>query len=211
MSKRLADIFSGFLIATLFALAFWAIDRIPDGAQIVVHWGPNGEPNGWMGKWAGMLFIPVMAVTATFAVSVVPEGYAFPGKLPLPEHAKRALLVCVLFVQTIAEAAIALNALGIKIDPSNYLSFGIGVTFIVVGMTFSKLSWNFLFFRKAIFSDVVAQRTNRVGRLTYMTGGVVIIAATFIAPSEYKAALVSAVTIGTPLGFLLYSFIVSLR
>jgi uncharacterized membrane protein len=112
VNKRLADNLSGFLIALMFAVAMWAIDALPAGARIAVHWGAAGEPDGWTGKWAGLLFIPVLSTVLWFALSALPQGLWSPGKLRLPVHAQRALFVCVLVVEAVVQTAIAVNALG---------------------------------------------------------------------------------------------------
>lgn len=96
----------------MFAIALWTISELPAGAQIAVHWGGDGEPNGWMGKWPGLLFIPVLAILVSFMASIFPQGYSSPGKLSLPVHAQRSVYVCVLLILTIGQMVIAFNALG---------------------------------------------------------------------------------------------------
>lgn len=110
MRQRAAHALSGFLIAFMFATALWAIDALPPGARVAVHWNANWQADGWSGKWAGLLFIPCLALVLQWALSAVPQGVTMPGKLPLPEHARRALFVCVLFIEAAAQAAIAVNA-----------------------------------------------------------------------------------------------------
>lgn len=110
MTERLSGIASGFLVALMFAAALWAIDALPPDARVAIHWGSNGVADGWMGKWAGLLFIPVLGACIWFIGAAFPRGWTIPGKPELPPHARRVLFVCVLFVEAVAELAIVFNA-----------------------------------------------------------------------------------------------------
>ena len=110
MNERQAGTVSGFLVAFMFAAALWAIDTLPPDARVAIHWGANGVADGWMGKWAGLLFIPVLGACIWFVGAAFPRGLTLPGKVELPAHARRALFVCVLFAEAVAETVIVFNA-----------------------------------------------------------------------------------------------------
>lgn len=110
MSQRTAHLLRGFLIAFMFAAGLWAIDALPPNARVAIHWNANWQADGWSGKWAGLLCIPCLAVMLQSALSAVPQDVTMPGKLPLPDHARRALFVCVLFIEAAVQAAIAVQA-----------------------------------------------------------------------------------------------------
>jgi len=112
VNSRVAGTVNGFLIALMFALALWAIDALPAGARVAIHWGLDGQPNRWMGKWPGLLFIPVLAVFLAWLASAFPQGLASPGKRALAADGRRALFCCVIVTQAVAQAVIALVALG---------------------------------------------------------------------------------------------------
>jgi len=211
VKNRLADTLSGVIILFMFAVALWTISELPDEIRIVVHWGPNGEPNGWAGKWAGLLFVPVMALVARLSITFIPSGYSAPGKLPLPENARRALLVCVLSVMAISEIAIAINALELKLDPSNYLSVAISLLFVLIGLTFQKLQLNFFGFSKVLFNDDVWKHTQQFGRWMFLLSALGIMSGTFGLSQENKVLLVSVFIIGTPLIVLLYAYLSYIR
>lgn len=112
MNSRFADALNALLIAVMFAIALWAIYELPAGAQVATHWGPDGRPNGWMGKWAGLLFNPVLSCALWLVLSAFPQGASLPGKVVLPERARRAVFSCALLVELAAEIFIAMHALG---------------------------------------------------------------------------------------------------
>ena len=110
MNDRLAGMASGFLVALMFAAALWALSVLPPDARVVVHWGMDGKANGFMGKWAGLLGIPLLGAFTWLVFSRIWHGVTFPGKPDLPAAARRALYVCVLFVETVAQLIIAFSA-----------------------------------------------------------------------------------------------------
>lgn len=110
MSKRLADGLSGFLVALMFATGFWAIDALPAGAWVPVHWGADMQPDGWTGKWMGMLAMPAAATFLCCAQTAFTQTAPTPGRLELSDGARRAIVVGVLLVQAVMQVAIALKA-----------------------------------------------------------------------------------------------------
>jgi hypothetical protein len=110
MNDRLAGMASGFLVALMFAAALWALSVLPADARVVVHWGMDGKANGFMGKWAGLLGIPLLGALTWLLFACLPHGFTFPRQPELPSHARRALYVCVLFVETVAQLIIAISA-----------------------------------------------------------------------------------------------------
>jgi len=110
MNDRLAGNASGFLVALMFAAALWALSELPADARVAVHWNLDGVADGFMGKWAGLLFIPLVGAVIWFVSVYVPNGWTFPGKTAFPAAARRALYVCVLFVEAVAQLIIAFSA-----------------------------------------------------------------------------------------------------
>ena len=110
MNDRLADGASGFLVALMFAAALWALSVLPADARVAVHWNLDGMADGFMGKWAGLLFIPLLGACLWFLSARLPRDWTFPGKPELPAPARRALYVCVLVVEAVAELIIAFSA-----------------------------------------------------------------------------------------------------
>jgi uncharacterized membrane protein len=108
VSKRLADGCSGFLVALMFAIGFWAIDALPAGAWVPVHWAADMQPDGWTGKWMGMLAMPLAATFLCCAQTAFMQTAPTPGRLELTDGARRTIVVGVLAVQAVVQSAIAL-------------------------------------------------------------------------------------------------------
>lgn len=211
MGNRLAAVLNAFLIVVMFAIALWAIRELPPGSLVPTHWGSDGRPDGWTGKWAGLLFNPVLSLILWFVLSAFPNGFSLPGKLDQPIHVRRAVFSCVLLIQLSAELLIAINALGRHIDPSIYISVALGILYIVVGAGFRELHWNFVWARKSLFKEAVWERSHRVGRWIFMLSGIGIIIVALTLQEKDKVLGVFVLTLGAPLLTAFYSYLVSRR
>ena len=66
-------IFSGIVAAIMFGLSAWAWGQIPADAQIPVHWGINGEPDRYGGKFEGLLLMPIIITAVAILLAIVPR------------------------------------------------------------------------------------------------------------------------------------------
>ena len=58
-------IVNGILIALMLGLTVWVWQSIPDGAQLPVHWGLDGQADRYGSKAEALLLLPGMAVFLT--------------------------------------------------------------------------------------------------------------------------------------------------
>ena len=49
---------SGIIVLLMFVSAAWAWFQIPEGNMIPVHWGIDGQPDGYGGRFEALLLIP---------------------------------------------------------------------------------------------------------------------------------------------------------
>ena len=113
MKNRLAIFLSFMFIVVMFLIAFLAIYTLPSDAQIVTHWGGNGDPNGWMNKWTGLLLLPVLATFLFALISVLPQNYS-PLRRPINSTSadKKIFVAGMLFLMVASEVFIAIKAVG---------------------------------------------------------------------------------------------------
>jgi uncharacterized membrane protein len=211
MNKRLAAALNAFLIAAMFAIALWAIYELPAGGQVAIHWGPDGQPDAWIGEWAGLLIIPIIACVLWFLLSVSPQGFSFPGKPIQPADVRRTVFFRVLLIQLAAQTLIAINAVGREVDTSRYISIALGMLYIVAGAGFRQLQWNFAWIRNSPFEEAVREKSQRAGRWIFGLSGLGIVVVAFGMQQGDKVLGVFILTIGAPLLTVLYSYLVSRR
>jgi hypothetical protein len=134
MNKLSAAALNCLLIAAMFAVAGWAIHMLPAGGQVAIHWGPDGQPDAWVGEWAGLLVIPIVAGVVWFLLSVYP-----------PAGVRPAAVSHVLLFQLAAEVLIAIHALGREVDTSNHIAVALGVLYIAVGFQQARTAGRWVF------------------------------------------------------------------
>ncbi len=66
----LAQIVSIILITVSIVIGIWLYPSYPD--QVASHWGVDGEVNGWMSKFWGLFFMPVISTVLLIILSIVP-------------------------------------------------------------------------------------------------------------------------------------------
>ena len=72
MNCRPAVIVSGIAILVMLGFSAWAWPQIPDGARVPIHWGLDGQPNGWAPKWVALLISPAIAAVVAIVLGVIP-------------------------------------------------------------------------------------------------------------------------------------------
>jgi len=93
----------------MFAVAILAIIKLPTGGQVAIHWGPDNQPDAWVGGSAIQLINPIIALVIWFLVSMFPQGFSSKRK---PVGTVQARLSNILLIQLIIQLLIALYLRG---------------------------------------------------------------------------------------------------
>jgi uncharacterized membrane protein len=109
MPSRSAAALNAFLVAAVFAVAFWTVHGLPGAGQVAIHWGPDNQPDAWLGGSAVHLVNPVIALVIWFLLSAAPERFSSPGKPPAAAHARFSI---VFLIQLAVQLLIAIHARG---------------------------------------------------------------------------------------------------
>lgn len=112
MTNRHAAALNGFLVAAIFMVAFWTIQVLPARTQVATHWGPDGNPDAWVGGSAGQLINPIIALVLWFLLSTFPQGFASPGK---PLKSAHARFSNIFLTQLVIQLLLSMYVLGISI------------------------------------------------------------------------------------------------
>ena len=109
MSDRFGTLFNGLLVASIFSIAAFAIYRMPSGAQVAIHWGPDNRPDSWVGSSAIHLINPIVALTIWFIASFFHQGFATKRQLT---GVARTRLSNLLLMQLVIQLLMALYLKG---------------------------------------------------------------------------------------------------
>jgi uncharacterized membrane protein len=165
------------VIATL-GLAAVAWVQLPADAQVPIHWGVDGQPNGYASKTFGLLFGPILTAGMGALFYFLPRFEPRTRNLARSGPAYTRVVVAVLALMVLVQLIVVAAALGRPVDITAVLSVGIGILFIVIGNVLGKVRSNFMFGVRTpwtLSSDLAWNRTHRlVGRLFILLGVAVI-------------------------------------
>ena len=200
MNIRTPLIASLCLIAAMLAIAGWAWDAVPPLARIPVHWGLNGQPNGFAPKAAGLLMLPAIALGLTILFAVLPAIEPRRGNLMSSRKLYYARWIGGLAVLTVAQFLIVSTAAGLHPDITRTVLFTVACLHLVLGNFLGKSRSTFFLGLRlpwTLSSELAWEKSNRLmGRIFVATGFVTLACLLF----GRTFAAMAVFGIGTALG-----------
>src|SRR5277367_167936 len=169
------------LLAVPFLVLIPLWDKLPQ--RVAIHWGLDGQPNGWADKNWGLLLMPFTNVFLAFVFPFVRrfdsrmKGYSLETKASFERVLKIIRLATGLFMTAMALLIDAV-ALGWKLDVLRLVTLGILAVFVVLGNYLPKLRPNrFVGIRTpwTLKSPEVWLRTNRLFGSIMLIGSLALI------------------------------------
>ena len=174
-----------FLIAAGFSA--WAWGQIPSDTQVPIHWGLNGQPNGWAPKWVALAIMPITILVIGGIFAGIP--YVDPRRPNLVRSSTAYLWIASAAIAVITVAHIASTAvvLGAKLDIGRIVSLIVGAMFAVIGNFLGKTRSNwFVGIRTpwTLSSERSWTRTHRLAGYLFVAAGILVILLSFTAPAD---------------------------
>jgi uncharacterized membrane protein len=198
-------------VVAMLAISAWAWGRIPDGAQIPIHWGLDGQPDGYGPKWVGLLLTPALGLVMGGVFLVIPRLDPRRDHLAASTRAWVAITSSLMLLLVVVHGAIVATVLGATFDVGRVLGVGIGVLFAVIGNFLGKTRSNwFMGIRTpwTMSSERSWTKTHRLGgRLFLLVGLVSIVLGLFTSAQVVFIALLPGIGIAA-LVPIVYSYFV---
>jgi uncharacterized membrane protein len=161
-------------VGLMLGMAAWAWAQIPPGALVPVHWGIDGQPDGYASKELALLFIPGLTVFIAGLLFLLPRFEPRADNLARSGPAYVQVSIAVLVVMVAVQLTVVLAAIGSPLGVNIVLGVAIGVLLIVIGNVMGKVRSNFIFGVRTpwtLSSDLSWNKTHRlVGRLFVLLG-----------------------------------------
>ena len=190
------------LFPMIVGVIFW--EQLPE--QIAIHFGHNGEPNGWAGKWFAVVGLPVVLTAlhllCTFVTGTDPRYDKYPEKMK-----KIVLWICPV-VSWIGTIGIYGYELKWSLDIMKWIPILLGVMFIFIGNYLPKIKQNLYLGIKLPWtyaSEENWNKTHRMGGKVWVVGGVLLLC-NFLLKIKYLEIVVCAAMILIPT---VYSYLYS--
>ena len=172
------------VIAIQVIVAVYGLAVLPD--TVPIHWGINGQPNGYGSKWVGTLLYPLLSVgiyTLVRVLLVVGPRLGQQGDVLANLKLAKTILAGIILFMLIIQLVTIAESLGIGIDVTMVIMLALSVLFIFLGNYMGKVRRNFWMGVRTPWSlsnAVVWERTNRMGGWLFVAVGLIGIPCSFI-------------------------------
>jgi uncharacterized membrane protein len=187
MHRRDLVIFSAMVIGAMTLLGIWAWLRLPADAQIPVHWGLDGQPNGYAPKTVGLFLLPLITLGIAAVFWAIPVIEPRRANIEKSGKAYAAIWVGVVLLMAAVDVATTAAALGATFDISLVVLVATGLLFIVIGNYLPKVRPNYMVGIRTpwtLTSDLSWDRTHRIGGRLFVLEGVVFIILGLVRPAS---------------------------
>lgn len=198
---------SALFLIILLAVFVWLYPHMP--ARVPTHWNARGQINGYMSP-LGAVAVPMIAIALLAALTLLlpvisPRGYEIK---PFASVFALVMLAAQMLV-LISALAVLLNAAGHTVQMPLVCMLGIGALFLVIGNYMGKLRKNFFIGIRTpwtLASDLVWERTHRMGGWLFMLAGLAIIAIALFgaSPTWLLGIALAAALIPTAYSYVIY-------
>ena len=179
------------LSITVLTLVAWliALPHLP--ATMPIHWGANGEADGFATKINAMILTVGIMVLIYFIIAFVPridprkENYKYFSKT------YNILLNAVLLLFFFVNMSTILQGLGYNVPMSYIAPIMAGLVFIIIGNYLQRVRSNYFMGIRTpwtLSNETVWKKTHRLSGKLFFIGGLLILISAFL-PDGYKSVI----------------------
>lgn len=186
LTTRNLTLFSLGMIVIMLAISGWAWGQIPADAKVPIHWGPDGQADGWGSKTTGLFMLPAISAVTALLLAFLPKIDPRAGNLARSGTAYFATVVALMAFMLVIHFAAVLATLGWAINTTMVVIAGLGLMLMVIGNYFGKISSNYMFGIRTpwtLASELSWNKTHRIGGKLFMGWGAIMLISAFIAPT----------------------------
>ena len=179
-----------------FILSIYFYPQVPD--QMATHWDSQGEVNGYMSKFWGTFFMPLLITGLVILFLVIPKIDPRKENIEMfRKHYEGFRLVLIIFL-VLVHLHILLWNTGTQISPNAVIPLGMGLLFYYAGVLTENAEQNwFIGIRTpwTLSSEKVWKRTNRLGGKLFRIAGITAFSGVFFPEYAIYFILVPAVIV----------------
>lgn len=172
------------IIAIQIIVGIFGFIVLPD--TVPIHWGINGQVNGYGPKWVNTFLFPMISIGIYVLIRVLlAAGPRLGGRQATAANLQIAKVIIagiILFMLVIQLATIA-QSLGASFDMTTVIMLAVSVLFIFIGNYLGKVRRNFWIGIRTpwtLTNSVVWERTHRLGGWLFVAVGLIGIVCSFI-------------------------------
>jgi uncharacterized membrane protein len=172
------------IIAIQIIVAVYGFLVLPD--TVPIHWGANGQPNGYGPKWVNTFLFPLISIGIYVLVRLlVAAGPRLGGRQATAANLRiaRIILAGIILFMLIIQLTTIAASLGVGFDMTTVVMLAVSVLFIFIGNYLGKIQRNFWMGIRTpwtLSNAVVWERTHRLGGWLFVAVGLIGIPCSFI-------------------------------
>jgi immunity protein, SdpI family len=153
---------------------------------VPIHWGVDGQPNGYAGKTVGLFLLPAITAGIAALFWIIPIIEPRRTHIEKSGTAYRAMAVGTILLLAAIDLLTVVAALGHDLDVTLIVFVGVGLLFIVIGNYLPKVRSNYLVGIRTpwtLTSERSWDRTHRLGGRLFVLEGIVLVILGLLRPA----------------------------
>ncbi len=168
---------------------------------VPIHWGFNGQANGYGSKWVGTFLLPAISIGIYVLVRMLlVAGPSLEGREHTAANIQigKILLAAIMLYLLIIQLSTIAKALGADFDITMVIMLALSVLYIFAGNYMGKIRRNFWIGIRtpwALANAVVWERTHRLGGWLFVAVGLIGIPCSFLPALRLWGILVPLIAV----------------
>lgn len=174
------------LLAAMAASLVAGFVLVPPGAELPIHWGLDGEADGFLPRDLALL-MPAAVVVLVWGIFLAVARFASPSDVAAGRYVTGVTLTALTTIFLAIEIMLVLVGVGAPVNVVQVLAIGFGLLLLVLGNAMPKSQPNsFAGIRMptTLRDPANWQATHRLGGVLAIAGGIVLLAAALLAPRQ---------------------------
>jgi len=182
-------------LLVVLALGFSGVmySRLP--AEIPSHWGANGEVNGYLSRLSGVLLLPVMLAAMALILPRLPAIDPRRANYEKFRPSYDLIVAAVMTLLAVLHVAMIGSAAGWPVSMERLTPVMVGILFVVMGNVLPRARPNWFFGIRTpwtLTNDRVWERTHRLGGVSFVIAGLLLVVSAFLDRGVMLPVLVTA-------------------
>jgi uncharacterized membrane protein len=158
---------------------------VPAGTDVPIHWGPDGQPNGFASPVIAFFLVPLISLGIVGLFAAIPRIEPRRAHLEASAGSFQTLAIgVVLFFGALQVIVVAAGVGRLQLDINTLVGVGTGALFIVIGRAMRNVRSNFMFGVRTpwtLTSELSWRKTHALVSWLFAALGVALIAVSIIA------------------------------
>ncbi|MBK6919547.1 MAG: SdpI family protein [Deltaproteobacteria bacterium] len=191
-----SSLFPALIIVGIMALAsLWGAAVLPDDVRIPIHFDLQLRADRWVGKTAGLLLAPGVALAVVGVMMLAPRIDPRGANLRRSQHAVDVSSLAITSLFAMLHLSVLGHVAGLSSSPAQVLPLVLSVFLVAVGNVMGKLASNHVIgvrTRWTLADEQVWRSTQRFTGRAFVAVGLVGLATTFLTDARRGGVVVTA-------------------